>query len=264
MKYLLILASFLVAQLSLADECADTKRQLSKSYEQMIDNGNYSGSDIPYETREKLLVSATKRFTQTLISYLQKSQSWQCDFSKLGLYSATSLDKRIRLFSWDLQTGGTGHDYDGVIQFYTQLGKTKVLTWGSNNEMPDLLDGFVFEADFSRQGRVYGIRSITQGSSRDFAQTLSLYRIESEQLIPAKIIQTSEKTHKLSYSYDMFSFENLPVNQSACDNGFVYREKNQTLLLPVVLASNNYSSGKMTNHCIHYQFDGRQFIRTRN
>src|SRR2546421_7053946 len=57
---------------------------------------------------------------QKLLTYGKRADVLKYSFPKIKggeLYVATSKDGRFRIYSWDLNTGGTMHDFDQVFQY---------------------------------------------------------------------------------------------------------------------------------------------------
>ena len=90
-------------------------------------NGNYGGS-----TDDEKLSKNNADLKAKLIKYGKRADVLRFPFSKLNdkMYVATSKDGRLRIYSWDTETGGTMHDFDNVFQYKGKGGK--VYTWSED------------------------------------------------------------------------------------------------------------------------------------
>jgi hypothetical protein len=95
-----------------------------------------------------------KAFKTALLTYGRRSDVMRYLFPKLKekMQITTSRDGKLRIYSWDQETGGTMHDHDSVFQYRGTSGK--VLTWADNDDEES--GGGYLSARHGRRGRVLG------------------------------------------------------------------------------------------------------------
>ena len=125
-------------------------------------HGSYSG-DFDEAKNEK----GNEGLRQTLMRNGTRLDVLQYAFPKLreAMYVATSPDKKFRVYSWDLETGGTMHEYDAVIQYQTKSGSVHITT---PNEDQDVSAG-AFTTQKRRQMR-QGLRLAPPCEKRSLAR----------------------------------------------------------------------------------------------
>ena len=222
--------------------------------------GTYGGG---YD--EKKLPVAQDAFQAKLLKYTKTASTLRYKFAALAeeMYIATSDDGRFRIYSWDLEDGGTMHDFASVYQFADAGGKV----YSKTDEPTTVEDGGgggfvtdIYTLDGAKGGKVYIVCSTFIGSTKDAAQSADLYRIEGDKLDDkVKLIKTkSGLTNELGFGYDFFSVVDRPERPIRLIS---FDKKTKTLKIPVVIEDKEFQSGRVTNKFISYRFDGTYFVR---
>src|SRR5881394_3489755 len=113
-----------------AISAAQTPVAIEKEFLGYIDNitkfGTYGGT-----ADEDKLTKFNDLLRDKLLAYGKRADVLAYSFPKIKqeLYVATSPDGRFRVYSWDLNDGGSMHDFDKVYQYQGRSGK--IYTIGS-------------------------------------------------------------------------------------------------------------------------------------
>ena len=253
-------ASFLMfafAPSVFAQSSAQIEKELIAALKEVQKYGTYGGGHD-----EEKLSKAQDVFAAKILKYTKIASTLSYKFTALAddMYIATSEDGKFRIYSWDLEDGGTMHFFARVYQYLATDGKVH-----SEIEKPTEegeAGGFahdIFTLD-TRDGKVYIVCSTFVGSSKDEFQSADLYKIEGEKLNDdVKLIKTkSGLTSTLGFGYDFFSVvdrKERPVKLISFD------QKTKTLKIPVVIEDTELSSGRVTKKFISYRFDGTYFVK---
>lgn len=217
---------------------------------------NYSGN-ADYERLEK----ENELFKNDLLKFGKQPTTLSYAFPRLKkeMYVVTSRDGRLRIYSWDRQTGGTMHDFDSVYQYRGKSGK--VHSWSATNEEDS---GGVFYHDLfqldSASGPIYLSVSSFIGSSSLSGASIDVMNIDSERLdINAKLIRTTDGlTNSINFGYDFFSVvdrKERPIKL------FTFDSARRSFSFPVVIEDEKTPQGRVTNKRITYRFDGKYFVK---
>jgi hypothetical protein len=221
-------------------------------------------SDYGSNYDEEKLTNANKIFEEHLLRYTKIPATLNYKFPQLNklITIATSADGRIRIYSWDTETGGTMHEYSRVYQFRGADGKVYSRT-EENSAEDGGAGSFVYAIYMvnAKQGKVYIVCSTFIGSTQDHYQSANLFRIEGNELKDKiKLIRTnSGMTDTLSFEYNFFSVvdrKKRPIKLIRFD------KKTDTLKIPVVVNTKEFPNGKVTNRFIGYKFNGTYFEKT--
>ena len=141
---------------------AAIEKELNGYLQTMSRSGTYGG-----ESNDEKLRAATELLKQKLVKYAARADVLKYSFPKLKerMFIATSKDGKFRVYSWDLESGGTMHDYDYVIQYIAANGRIK--TWTDPEDEYD--GGGAFYTDVfqvaSANGPIYLLSSTSRASS---------------------------------------------------------------------------------------------------
>jgi hypothetical protein len=166
----------------------------------------------------------------------------------------------LRVYSWDLESGGTMHDYDLLIQYRGASGN--VAYWTTSEE--DFDGGGAFYSDVfqlsTSSGPIYMLVSTSRASSSLNGQSLRTMRIKGDALErDAKLIKTSEgMTNEVSFAYDFFSVVDRPDRPVRL---FTFNAARKEFKFPVVIEDDETPQGRVTNKFITYRFNGTHFVR---
>jgi hypothetical protein len=211
---------------------------------------------------EGKLSKAQKVFEEKLLLYTKTASTLNYEFSELGklMSIARSEDGKFRIYSWDLQDGGTMRRFARIYQY--RGAKEKVLSKADEVQVEGMGRGFVtdiFALD-TKDGTVYIVCSTIIGSTKDYFQSAGLYKIEGSALNNnVKLIKTtSGLTNTLGFEYDNFSVidrKERPIKLITYDN------ETNTLKIPVVIKDKEFPDGRITDKFISYRFNGKYFVR---
>lgn len=252
-----LLASAFAAQ---AQTGAQIEKELIAAVKEIDKYGTYGGA---YD--QEKLSKAQGFFEAKLLKYTKTPATLAYKFGALGkeMSVATSDDGRLRVYSWDLQDGGTMHNHARVYQYRAADGK--VYSRADANADEDGAGGAfvteIFTLDAGKNRTVYIVCSTFVGSTKYNAQSANLYRIAGDALDDrVKLIKTkSGLTNTLGFAYDFFSVVDRPERPIKLIS---FDKKTKTLKIPVVVEDKEFTDGKVTSRTINYQFNGTYFVKT--
>jgi len=170
----------------------------------------------------------------------------------------SSLDEKVKLYSWDSRMGGSNHYYENIAQYQTPEGVRAV-------DMRDSITqdrGSNFEGIatvYSWSGKtVYLVRDYRILSARSRQERLRAFILADGRLKQLPLFKIrNERTHEISITYDQiktgrrFPLKYMPEIHLSLDR--------QRLYVPTVA-----DDDEMTGRYYVYEFDGEQFIYHRN
>ena len=249
---LLALGSTIFAQTPAAVE-----KELLGYLETMSKFGTYGG-----EYDDEKLNAASEALKQSLLKYARRGDVLKHSFPNLSkaMFIATSKDGKFRVYSWDLESGGTMHDYDRIIQFIGSSGKVQAWTDGEE----ELDGGGAFYTDVfqvsTRPGPIYLLSSTSRASSSLIGASLRAMRIVGDRLeTQSKVIKTaSGMTSDIGFAYDFFSVVDRPERPIRL---FTFNEARKEFRFPVVIEDDETPQGRVTQKFITYRFNGMHFVK---
>jgi len=185
-------------------------------------------------------------------------------FSKLKekMFIATSTDHRLRIYSWDDESGGTMRNFMSVVQYKGKSGK--VFTWVDPAQEDEYSGGFVSQifTIASAAGPIYLVNSTGIASTSLASQSLEAVHIVGDKYVPNyKVIKTaSGLTNSVGFAYDFFSVVDHPERPVKL---FFCNEADKIFKFPVVIEDDKTPQGRVTNQYITYKFDGKYFQRAK-
>ena len=223
----------------------------------MAESGSYSG-----EYDDAKLGPATEALKKKLMRYASRADVLEYDFPKLKneMFIATSKDGKFRVYSWDLQTGGTMHDYDWIVQFVGSSGKP--IAWSDNdgeNEGGGAFYTDVFQVNSAR-GPLYLLVSTSIASGSLNGQTIRAARVVGDKLeLNPKVFKTGKGlTDSIGFAYDFFTVVDRPERPVRL---FTFSEVRKEFTFPVVIEDEETPQGRVTNKFITYRFNGTHFVK---
>ena len=199
-------------------------------------------------------------FKKELLRFTRQPATLSAAFPRLKkeLRIVTSKDGRLRIFSWDRQTGGTMHDYDNVFQYRSSGGK--VLSW-SESDAEDAAGAFyheIFQLN-ARSGPIYLAVSTFVGSTSLRGESIRAIRINGSVLdTDAKLIRTgSGLQSSISFGYDLFSQLDRKDRRL-----FTFDQSKKSFSFPMIIEDEKTPQGRVTNKLITYRFNGSYFVKT--
>jgi len=257
MKFLAVVLLFLGAIAIDAQTPHQLEKQIVGHLKVISATGTYSGT---YE--DKKLYAANRDLKAALMKGGSSLATLKYAFPALKeMYVATSKDGKFRIYSWDMETGGTMHDFDSVFQYQGMSGK--VYTWSETDE--DESAGSFYSQIFQVQGpkgAIYLANGNFIGSSSYGGQSLQAFVVNGEKLDrKPKVIRTSEgMTNSISFAYDFFSVVDRPERPVRL---FTFDAVKKQFSFPVVIEDEETPQGRVTSKQITYRFNGRGFSRGR-
>lgn len=235
-----------------AFDCEKASTLLAKTAKQVNRFSTYGDS---YD--EKKLAQANALLTNDLKRYTQDVGSLDCQFKELNkihqLSFITSDDNRLRVFSWDRETGGTLHYFSGLLQFKKSDGGVQIINQPDFALVTDL---FTVSAD--SYPNTYILVTTVIASTKLNLQLVEFYQETAHGLEKVKLIETTEGlADNVGLEYDFFSVykshDERPIKL------IKFNKETNTLSLPVIEYSQEFRDGKVTDEFIDYHFNGRFF-----
>lgn len=163
---------------------------------------------------DSLLAISSKQFTDSL-AYLIKNNNntFNYPFEKLqkenALKMATSADKKLRVYSWDNNSGGTMRFFNQMYQFNANGNITVNESLVSNDAQAYFSK--IYTVQNKNNESIYLVISNSILSSKYSVQHINAYKIGSENLQSAAVFKTKTNTlDKISVEYDFFSVVDRP------------------------------------------------------
>ena len=199
-----------------------------------------------------------------LLRYGQKASILKYDFPALAdtMTIATSKDRKLRIYSWDGETGGTGRYSHNVFQYLDKAGRSHTWSSGPRRE-GEVCTGWyhqIFQTD-TPTGRIYLANSTANCSNALASQSLSIFRIDGSKLNSnLRLIKTkSGLKNSVLFEYDFFSVVDHPERPI---NLFFFDDAKKSFRFPVVLEDPKFlNGGRVTDKFITYRFNGKYFVK---
>ncbi|MDM7923517.1 MAG: hypothetical protein QUS14_14560 [Pyrinomonadaceae bacterium] len=256
MRICILAIALLFPAVAFSQTPAEIEREFLVHLEDIGKYGSYAGG---YD--EEKILAANAELRRKLLDYGKRLDVLSYSFPKLKgeMFVATSNDGKLRIYSWDLQTGGTMHDYDAVFQYVGKSGK--VHTWATGDE-EDVFGSFfteIFQVN-ARSGPIYLAVSTFVGSTSLNGQSIRAMAISGDRLDQdVKVIKTpSGLKGSVGFAYDFFSVVDRPERPIKL---FKFDEARKEFSFPVVIEDEQTRLGRVTNRFITYRFDGKNFVR---
>lgn len=249
-----LIAGILAAGSAFGQSPATVERDILAQLKNVDKFGSYSGS-----FDEEKLDAANSAVRELLIKNGDRLDVLRYGFPKLkdAMNVATAPDGKLRIYSWDLETGGTMHDFDQVFQYQSTDGQTHAWTAPAGDDESG--GGYytqIFQVD-SKSGPIYLAISNFVAQGNLHGQSIEGMRISGDRLdVKAKVIRTaSGLTNTVGFSYDPFSLGNRS------DKLFSFDASKQQFTFPVVVEDKSYENGRVTGRLIIYRFNGEVFVK---
>lgn len=163
---------------------------------------------------DSLLSVSSKQFTDSL-TYLIKNNNSTLNypFEKLqkenALQIATSEDKKLRVYSWDNNSGGSMRFFNQIYQFDAN-GNIMVNESLASNDSQAYFSK-IYTVQNKNNESIYLVISNSILSSKYSVQHINAYKIGTENLQSAAVFKTKSNTlDKISVEYDFFSVVDRP------------------------------------------------------
>lgn len=203
---------------------------------------------------DSLLAISSKQFTDSL-AYLIKNNNntFNYPFEKLqkenALKMATSADKKLRVYSWDNNSGGTMRFFNQIYQFNANGNITVNESLASNDAQAYFSK--IYTVQNKNNESIYLVISNSILSSKYSVQHINAYKIGSENLQSAAVFKTKTNTlDKISVEYDFFSVVDRPERPVE-----LITFENNTLKIALVDDKQNVTSKNLI-----YEWNGDVFV----
>lgn len=208
-----------------------------------------------------LLAKENELFKKKFVGYTKIASTLKHQFNELEkyLYLNTSEDGKLRIYSWDTESGGTMHFFCTIYQFQGKDGKVYSEVTEYEEGDPGMFVSDIFDFD-TNNGKVYLIRFTSVLSSVLSNESIDIFEIVDNSLNQKKLIKTkSGLTSSIGFEYDFFSVIDRKENPRKLIH---FEKENKTIKIPVVIEDKNFlNGGKVTDRFINYKFDGTYFLK---
>lgn len=203
---------------------------------------------------DSLLAVSSQQFTDSLTNLIKNNNSTlNYPFEKLqkenALKMATSADKKLRVYSWDNNSGGTMRFFNQIYQFDANGNITVNASLASNDSQSYFSK--IYTVQNKNNESIYLVISNSILSSKYSVQHINAYKIGIENLQSASVFKTKTNTlDKISVEYDFFSVVDRPerpVELITLDNN--------TLKIALVDDKQNVTSKNLI-----YEWNGDVFV----
>lgn len=203
---------------------------------------------------DSLLALSSLQFTDSL-TYLIKNNNSTINypFEKLqkenALKIATSADKKLRVYSWDNNSGGTMRFFNQIYQFNVNGNITVNASLASTDSQSYFSK--IYTVQNKNNESIYLVISNSILSSKYSVQHINAYKIGTENLQNAAVFKTKTNTlDKISVEYDFFSVVDRPERPVE-----LISFENNTL--KIALVDNNQN---VTSKNLIYEWNGNLFL----
>lgn len=254
-----------------AQSAMQVEGRILSTLKTISDTGTYGGSYSDDDGKRN--GDANKELTILLVKEGKRADILKYAFPRLKdkMGVATSKDGKLRIYSWDTETGGTMHDYSSVVQYQGASGK--VDTWAydpppDENEDSPIPSGIGVGGYYMRieeidtpKGPIYLAISLSIGCGQCHGQGVEAARIVGETLDRnAKVVRTSSG---LTNSID-FAYSPATIPRSLSADGLVrFNAAARSFSIPVVVEGDDAGFGRVTTRTITYRFNGTEFVKLR-
>ena len=239
--------------LATAQSPAAVEREILDHLKDIAVSGTYTG-----EYDEAKNDKANESLKQTLIRNGKRLDILRYAFPKLKdeMFVSTSPDGKLRIYSWDLQTGGTMHDYASIFQYQGKSGSIYAKPEDGDDERAGAFATQIFELS-SKVSPIYIANSTFIAQSNIHGQSIYVIRINGDKLERPKLIRTqSGLQNSIDFSYEPFSVKDRSGRLVFFDAA------KQAFRFPIVIEDKDFGIGRVTSRFIMYRFDGRYFVKT--
>jgi hypothetical protein len=223
----------------------------------------YSAEDTVFKetvSQDDSIVQANKQLLAYITAKGASRQMLQADIKlpeNSDLKITTSPDGKLRVYSWDAQTGNTTHHYYAIAQYETKTGvATTVL-----NDVPQPI-----VESTPASGSYYDVQTITANNGKKYyllfssslgnqvTKTVSAYSIDNT-LSTADLFRVADKSlNTIEYTYDQaanYDFKKMKER-------YTIHISKQKLYVPVMDGAN------ISGQWLIYVWNGEQFVFDKN
>lgn len=254
MKSLILPLILALSFAAAAQSPAAVERDILAQLKNVDKYGSYSNDDD-----EAKLNAANDAIRDLLVKNGDRRDILQYPFSALKkeINIVTSRDGKLRIYSWDMQTGGTMHDYDNVFQYQGASGSVHAWTApGSNENSGGAFFSQIFQVD-STAGPIYIANSTFVAETSLHGQSIETMQIVGDKFErSAKLIKTASGLQSsIDFSYDPFS------SPKGTGELVFFDPAQKSFRFPIIIEDKRDERGRITNRFITYRFNGTYFAK---
>jgi len=227
---------------------------LSTEEDQLLKIHNDISNTMGNMRNDSLLAISSKQFTDSL-TYLIKNNNSTLNypFEKLqkenALKMATSADQKLRVYSWDNNSGGTMRFFNQIYQFDAN-GNIMVNESLASNDSQAYFSK-IYTVQNKNKESIYLVISNSILSSKYSVQHINAYKIGSENLQNTAVFKAKANTlDQISVEYDFFSVVDRPERPVE-----LITFENNTLKIALVDKKQNVTSKNLI-----YEWNGDVFL----
>lgn len=218
------------------NELATLEENLIKAYKQMQENAELSSS-------------FAKQFNQIIE---KNPRSLEYSFKKLqeetDIRIATSSDKKLRIYSWDNNQGGTMRFFDQIIQF-NDNGKINSNLKTANEDAQSFISK-IYSIKTNKKETIYLTINNSIYSTKDASQSVFAYKITNQKLIATKAFKTKNQSlSSIHCEFNFFSVVDRPERPVE-----LITLKNNILYIPLI-----NKEGTVSKKNLIYKWNGSNF-----
>lgn len=203
--------------------------------------------NLDFEKRELLM----EKFSEKTKNFIKKRpQTLNFPFKKIDCISInTSKNGILRVYSWDIQMGGTAHAFNTLFQYKSN---GKVYTDSPQEDNMDRLYHTVHQLNFGSK-TYYLLESTAVGSTRDYSVAIEVFEIIQNKFKRTNNIFAfkTESVGEISFYYDASTIK----ENRRTDDLLHYEPKEQKIHVAIV-----DENGKVSNKNIVYKVKGNKFV----
>lgn len=233
---------------------ANTSIDLAAEEDNLLKIHNDISTALGNIRNDSLAAISSQQFSDSLI-YLIKNNNATINypFEKLqkenALKMATSADNKLRVYSWDNNSGGSMRFFNQIYQFDTNGNITVNVSLASNDSQSYFSK--IYTVQNKSNENIYLVISNSILSSKYSVQHINAYKIGTENLQSAAVFKTKTNTlDKISVEYDFFSVVDRPERPVE----LITLENN---ILKIALVDDKQN---VTNKNLIYEWNGDVFL----
>ena len=209
----------------------------------------------------KVIERENEAITKEFLALAKLSSAMNYPFAKLAKKAVlvTSPDRKLRVFSWDDQTGGSARRYGVVFLFADAKGRLRSSIEEANED--DVCNGFYHQViqNDGKAGRHYLLVSTAICGGGLASENLSAVRIDGTRISDLAVIKTASGLQtSVGFQYSPFSVKGHNERPMRLFN---WNASTREFSFPVVIEDDDAPAGRVTDKSITYRFDGKYYIK---
>ena len=176
-----------------------------------------------------------------------------------GLSATSSVDHKVRAWSWDTWTGGSMPQYEVLIQYQSPTGIRveygyDTSTEGGNSSWYDT----IYSVRTDRRATIYLPVLGSKYSNSDVGQEIDAYSITDSSLNRNLLLFQTPKQRLNSIGFGYNYFSNYGWKTTRERHKIHLEDNGKVLIIPIV--KDDTTGGRMTSKSLRYEFDGEHFV----